>query len=57
MGLIRRNEEDVLSWCRALRGVCGPDNLVAVTTSDITVKKSNGLLSGGGTGLSLLMEG
>lgn len=57
MGLIRRDEEDVLSWCRALRGICGPDNLVAVTTSDITVKKSNGLLSGGGTGLSLLMEG
>lgn len=37
--------------------LCGPHNVVAMTTSDVTVKKSNGLLSGGGTGLSLLMEG
>ena len=38
--------------------LCGPHNVVAMTTSDVTVKKSNGgKSSGGGTGLSLLMEG
>ena len=37
--------------------LCGPDNVVVMTTSDVTVKKSNGLLSEGGTGLSLLMKG
>ena len=37
--------------------LCGPDNVVVMTTSDVTVKKSNGLLSEGGTGLSLFMKG